>query len=665
MSLLIRNSPVIRILLPFSLGLLVVFYSECVFSDYLFFEVLGVVGFLLMILLFRKWKSRTSNYYFGIIASFSFFFLGILSANNSSVTAGKDFQEGYYVAILESQPIEKSNSYSAQLKVFLQEVDSSEFQDFDATVIAYFEKEALDSLPRIGDVIYFTGYFTNNTSNLLPLQFDYIKYLQNMGIAATVYIPKSQYSKINKSTFSFQVVLNQLRSSLLATLNQNHPPQREFGVIAALVLGDRTFLDSILKNQFSKVGVVHILAVSGLHVGIIYFLFSRLLQLFLKDKKSLLRFILIIFILWTYAAITGFSPSVLRASTMFTFIALGKYFDRNGNIYNLIAASAFFLLLINPLLITQVGFQLSYLAVVGIVYFFPKLYSLLTFQSWIMDKTWTLICVSLAAQITTFPLSIFYFHQFPLLFPITNIIAVPLATLILYSGIFWLIVGWIPHLNKVLEFITIHLANILNQAVEWLNTIPFVNAEDLFIQEVELFLLYGLIIIVPLFIKYPKSWKLKAIGIMTSALVLLYAFTRFNEALQDEVLLVKSKGTLFAIHLIKDELFLYGSNEGELKELMKRELRPFLLSKGLTAQDKWVFIREQKFLYGSIESRLNKEDHIHLLILRDDPAAVFKSSTQQDHPQVIPIQQGLTSINSDEFICFSTDQLPLPKSLDH
>ncbi|GET27926.1 hypothetical protein SD074_01280 [Prolixibacter sp. SD074] len=247
----------------------------------------------------------------------------------------------------------------------------------------------------------------------------------------------------------------------------------EMSILSALVLGDRENIDPEIKEEFTNSGAIHILAVSGLHVGIIYFVFSFLLR-FLKTyrKGRFARLFILLTVIWGYAFITGLSPSVLRAATMFSFIAIGENINRQNNVYNTLAASAFLLLLFNPMLLFEVGFQLSYAAVLSIVFFQPLIYHTIYIRSWWPDKLWGLLTVSLAAQIGVSPLSIFYFHQFPVYFWLTNLFAIPLTTLIIYAAFLLLSLSFIPVIGKVIALLLHIVVKALLYAVSTVNMLP-------------------------------------------------------------------------------------------------------------------------------------------------------------------------------------------------
>ncbi|HCY45341.1 MAG TPA: hypothetical protein DHU89_01565 [Flavobacteriales bacterium] len=331
-----------------------------------------------------------------------------------------------------------------------------------------------------------------------PSEFNYQKYLKRLGISNQFYLPSSSIKEIAKRTeISYTEYFEKLREYNLDKLQSLGITGEVFGVVSALVFGQKDYLDPELYNAYGAAGATHVLAVSGLHVGLIYLILAWMLKPLLKNKfTKWLRLFLILLGLWFYAALTGFSPSVLRACTMFSFISLANTNASGSNIYNTLAASAFFLLLVQPHLILEVGFQLSYSAVLGILLIQPWLYKLVYIKTTLLDKAWQIVTVSIAAQAGTFPLALLYFHQFPNYFIISNLFVIPLATLILYLTLFTLFISFIPFISIASNL----LAPLLNYAVLFLNNsikmvekLPMAKTEGIDISIWECFILYGII----------------------------------------------------------------------------------------------------------------------------------------------------------------------------
>lgn len=256
-----------------------------------------------------------------------------------------------------------------------------------------------------------------------------------------------------------------------------HPHSEQ--VMTALVLGDKRELDPILRQQYADAGVVHVLAVSGLHVGVIYLLVSLLLGFFIPVRYAFTKSLIVILFLWFYAFLTGLSPSVWRAATMFSLLTVGRNLGRITGIYHTIATSAILLLILEPRLLFQPGFQLSYAAVFGIVRYQPQIAGWwIPRHRWI-NSVWQLLTVSLAAQMITLPFTSYYFGQFPTYFLLANLLIIPLLSTIMIASISILVMGIITNLphwfTSILDW-AFHLENtIVRNITEW----PYAVINDL------------------------------------------------------------------------------------------------------------------------------------------------------------------------------------------
>jgi len=280
----------------------------------------------------------------------------------------------------------------------------------------------------------------------------------------------------------------------------------EYSIINAILLGNKESLDTELRAYYNAVGVGHILCVSGLHVGVIFLILNFLLHPLDYSKKSrLFKALILLFFIWIYACITGLSPSVTRAATMFSFVTFGNLLHRHTNIFHSLFTSLFILLIINPLWLFNLGFQLSYAAVFGIVIFQQKLVALWTPKNKVLTYLWNLITVSVAAQLATFPLSVYTFGMFPNYFLLGNLSVVTLSFVIVVSGVLLLVVSFVPYLSTwVAQLLTfeIKLMNILTQSIR---KMPGSVTENISISWVQMLLIYLCIIFFFLLLQQQKK----------------------------------------------------------------------------------------------------------------------------------------------------------------
>ena len=337
--------------------------------------------------------------------------------------------------------------------------------------------------------------FTNNGN---PGAFDYNRYCLFQDITYQVFLRKDQYFVLaDKNRNWLQQKLFEIRNSTIQTLQHYITGEKEQGVAEALLIGYRNDLDKDLVQAYSNTGVVHIIAISGLHLGMIYGLLFYIFSFFKRYKwVHLLKPFIILFVLWAFTLIAGAVPSILRSAVMFSFIVIGEVINRKTNMYNTLAASAFCMLVYDPFVLWDVGFLLSYAAVISIITFMQPVYRWLYFQNKILDKIWRLSSVTISAQVLTLPIVIFYFHQFPNYFLITNLLVVPLSGLILYGEILLLCVSFIKVLATVIGKILYWLILFMNTFIEHINNMPFSVWNNLQINILQTWLLYGFIIAV-------------------------------------------------------------------------------------------------------------------------------------------------------------------------
>lgn len=438
------------------------------------------VSILIVLLLYFKTKSLNSSfklqhlYGFSVISCLllSGMFYASLQMNKLNSNPLPDYACGYSGLILEkSSAKNKREKYLIRLYAYTDSLGKT--VGSDKKIVLYNADSLTNMQARPGNIIHFESKLFPISSANNPGAFDYRKYMYREGIKYQISL-KDGFSilDIQKKTLTIRAL--EIQQNLFLLYQKAGIGGDEFAVLTALTLGNKQFLSNEIKSSFTASGAMHVLAVSGLHVGIIY----MILQLLLKPlngfpKMHLINLLLIVAALWFYAFITGLSPSVLRASTMFSFIATGKYLKRRSNFYNVLSASAFLLMLFDPNIIYNVGFQLSYAAVASIVFFQPKILSLLKTKNPIIKWLWELTAVSIAAQIGTFPISIYYFQQFPMYFWLSNFVVIPAAAVMLYLASFFFICTPLKLLTTLIAFSINVVVRGLNYSVAFIESLPF------------------------------------------------------------------------------------------------------------------------------------------------------------------------------------------------
>ena len=342
---------------------------------------------------------------------------------------------------------------------------------------------------------------------LNPYQFDYRSYLEKQGIQHQI---RTDYAAIVKKKHAAKTLFgaaNNFREHIISKLKEKSFGTEELGVIEALILGKRDDISESTYNNYKNAGAVHILAVSGLHVGIILFLLEFILAPLARlPKGKTIKLVLVVLLLWSYAFIAGLSPSIVRAVTMFSFVAYALYLNRPTNSFNIIALSMLFILLVKPLFVFQVGFQMSYAAVFAIVWIYPKLQKFWFPEHIIIRKAWQLLSVSIAAQLGVVPISLFYFHQFPALFFISNLLVIPFLGLILGFGILVIILALVDFLPQFMVDGFNWVIQLMNSVVGWVAQQEGFIIKNIPFDSVQLLLGYLIIITLVIFLSKPK-WK--------------------------------------------------------------------------------------------------------------------------------------------------------------
>ncbi|TDQ14995.1 competence protein ComEC [Algoriphagus boseongensis] len=351
-----------------------------------------------------------------------------------------------YTAVVQKFDLAKPNSSENLLQIIAIK-DSLGWHPYKQKVLVYHQNEN-GLIP--GQTLLVSKTPEEVAGPTFPNEFDYKEFLLRKGIVYRQFIGKDFQiiDSISHPSSSQKLLFFKNRLSEILDQNLNFPESKQ--IASALLLGEKDSLDKELRKSYAETGTMHILAVSGLHVGIIYaILLFPLNRLRISTSKRKIYLTGVVLLIWVYAVLTGFSPSVIRAATMFSLFSFGQMRARKPSVWNILAFSAMLMMVLDPGVIHEVGFQLSYAAVAGIVGLQPLIVRLWLPRHWILEYFWQLAAVSLAAQLATFPLSVYYFHIFPTYFLLANLIIVPMAFVSMAIGLGFFGVFWIPGLGKI------------------------------------------------------------------------------------------------------------------------------------------------------------------------------------------------------------------------
>lgn len=515
----LRRNPFVKLIIPLIISLIISSYIKVnlELGSFLFASTFIITLFLFIQ---KKWiKNYKNNYIFGLLIFCNLFLFGLTYSSYKDYSLTNNYQKylqehSYLKGKVSEFLTEKTNSYETTIEV--ESIINKEKQIASyGKIKCYFPKESLSLLPNIGDVILFKSKLNEIEPPIFPNQFDYKQYLASKGIINSVFIPINKFSIVANEQSIYTIAQN-LRQSIINQFEKAGLNDNELDILSALFLGHKQSLSKETKTSYTDAGAMHVLAVSGLHVGIILYLLTYLFDfVFGKSKKSKLKVILILLLIWAFALITGLSISVLRSAVMFSFIAIGNLIANKINIYNSIAASAFVILLINPNALFDVGFQLSYIAVIGIVYFHPKIYNLFYVKYKLLNHIWNITAVSISAQIVTVPLSIYYFHQVPIYALFSNLFVIYFAIVIISLGIIALATLVYTPLFNLITILIEYAIKLLNYLVDGITILPSATLNNLYISGYQLMLIYLTILLIIGFmeIKYKSYLKLSIISL--------------------------------------------------------------------------------------------------------------------------------------------------------
>lgn len=446
MPLTWHHIPVLRLLLPLLLGVCSALYAPLTIS-----LALGLIfGSCIVYVIVSKTKRVALAYHgqwiFGVLLHIPIWAFGhVLIILHNPVNQRQYFMHHadsttVFQCRLTAPPVEgdKSIRLDVQMQWQLQETTASAVR---GSSIIYVRKDStLPCTLQYGDVLLVRSIFQQPDPPKNPGAFNFSRYLQQQGIHHIAFATQADFIVTGQQDAKWQwTYIFAARNYFHAVLDRYFQEDDIKTVGEAMVIGSKTRIDAEMKQAYANTGTMHILAVSGLHVGILYavivFLLRPVTWLHKNKHGRIVLCLLLLVIIWWYACLAGLSASVNRSAVMFSFLSLGKLWERESNTFNVLFASMLVLLVADPYCITQAGFQLSYLAVGGILFFQPFFMRAYRPKWRITKYVYELLTVSIAAQFATLPVTLFYFHQFPNYFLLSNLLAIPISFVVLIAGL--------------------------------------------------------------------------------------------------------------------------------------------------------------------------------------------------------------------------------------
>lgn len=557
-----NKAPFVRLLLALTAG--IVLQWQLQFSITILVLSFGA-GFLLLVLysvssLQLKFRFGYIN---GIATNIIILLIGAILVwlhdvrHNKNWIGNDKFHNNYIIATIEEPPVEKINSFKASASV---EGIYSEngLRKKEGKIILYFRKDSSVQQLHYGSQIIFkkTLQEIRNAGN--PGSFDYKQYSLFQGFTHQINLSANDFEILStEKKNSFRQFIFNSRNRVVKTLQQFIKGEKEQGLAEALLIGYKDDLDKNLVQSYTNTGVVHIIAISGMHLALIYGLLL-ILTGSLKRKKQLkwVRIVFILSALWLFTLLAGAQASVVRSAVMFTCIAFGEALSKRTSIYNTLALSAFLLLIYNPFWLWDVGFQLSYAAVLSIVIFYKPVYNWFYIPNKSIDFLWKTMAISIAAQILTTPISLYHFHQFPVLFLLTNIVAVPLSGIILFGEIFICVFSWLAPVAKLFGWVTERFIYWMNTYIQRIETISFSLWSGFSINIFQAVVLSIACVAICFWLMEKKKWLL---WFSLSSFLVFFTLRSisFAEAYRQKKLIVYNVPKFSAIDLIHGRTFIF------------------------------------------------------------------------------------------------------------
>ena len=557
----VAESPFVLLLMPLLSGIFLgVLFS---FGNVLPFllNAIFIIAFAFCILNWKyaDWKIYRKAWIGGVLIYSFLFLLGIFSAEkNKEINIRNHFSKQKATSLIVTivqEPKQTGNIVRFNTWVTHTSFNGIILASSGSLLVAL----KLDSLQKnnfnYGDELLIPNQYKLVDAPFNPAEFNYKLWLQHQNIYHQIFLNPNQYQLIATNRGNSIIADALLTRKKLVRKYQKylHDPDA-LSVASTLILGYRADLSADVLQAYSKTGTIHVLSVSGMHVALVYLIINVLLR-FLNGKRSgvLLKAFISILLIWLYALITGFSPAVCRAAVMITFVIIGKTYNRHISMLNILLVSAFVLLLYNPNFITDVGFQLSYLAVVGLIILQPIIENLIEFKHQFARRIWSLLSVSLAAQLITFPISVFYFHQFPVYFLLSNLFIVLPSALIMYVGIAFLFVPDIPIIAKPVAFVLEKSIVGMNQGLSWIEHLPFGSWNKLWITVPEYLILYSILICVFAWLVHRKSLLLQIGTVFIVLFLVSFSYKKIQAQQQDEIVFLNLRNNCGIVFKIRNE----------------------------------------------------------------------------------------------------------------
>lgn len=635
--------PLARITIGFVLGILITFYIKP--APAFLFGLLGASLLLFGASYYLQKNILKNTIFFGLSTYLLSFLIGAAtlivhtdSYQKTNYTQDRSvFEKPQLLSLVIREKLKGNNTNDRYIAI----INQIGTKKYSGKILLNIRKDSVNHNLETGTLLRIKGVLYKNKLPNNPNQFDYGEYLSKKQIYAQLYTDTDQIDISADLTKDIWYYASKLRTTIIHNLEKNNFHKKELSVAIALVLGQKQDISPDIIQDYQYAGAIHILSVSGLHVGFLLLFLTFILSPIPNTKRgAVLKLILILLCLAAFALIAGLAPSVVRSVTMFSFVAIGYQLRRSVNIYHTLLVSILLILLFQPSFLFDVGFQLSYIALFFIIWLQPLLASIWNPKNKPLQYIWGILTVSFAAQIGTMPLSIYYFHQFPGLFFITNLIVIPLLSLIMILGVLVMVLA-------AFDFVPLFMSKPLEWSIYYLNKIvnSIASFEQFIIRDIPLnsYLLlssYLLIISAIVWFKKPTFHKLAIVLVSVITIQLTYMQTQWNIQNQQEWVIFNLKRSTMITERHGTKVILYANDSIRKNSKNNSVLKAYLTANfsALTSKEKiqnTAFYNENRILILDSLGTYPKDMHPTVILLTQSPKINLDRMLKELQPKIV------------------------------
>ncbi|WP_300566218.1 ComEC/Rec2 family competence protein [Flavobacterium sp.] len=639
----ILKFPIVRVTFWFILGILAAFYFKI--SPTISFSFLGLSLMLFGFIYLKSNNDFNQKKNFGAALYALFFFIGMTTTVIHNDTFRKThyihnetyFEKNHQIKVVVKEKLKTTSKNDR----YISEVIQIDGKNTTGKLLLNIKKDSIFKKISIGNQLLIEDQLVKNFKPNNPNQFDYGQYLETKGIYAQLFTETQQLKISNAIEKDIWYYSANFRNRIIQNLSKKGFKKEELAVVIALILGQQQDISPEIIRDYQYAGAVHILSVSGLHVGFILLFITFLLKPLPKTKYSnFIRLIIVLISLWLFSIVAGLAPSVVRSAAMFSFVAVGMFLNRETNMYHTTIVSLFLILLVEPLFLFDIGFQLSYIALFFILWLQPMLKTLWKPKNVIVSYFWDILTVSFAAQIGALPLSIYYFHQFPGLFFVTNVVLIPCLSIVMVFGVVLIILAFFDFIPLFLSKIVEISITLMNGFIKWVASIESFVIKDIPLSFSLLIASYLIIFTWIIWFKKPSYYKMLSALCTVFVFQLLFMHANYLEEKKKEFIVFNvAKKTIIAERNGKEITVLTNDTltetSFEKKMIQSYATGNFCKLKRFESIRNNYFFKNNKILIVDKTSIFNTSIKPDIIVLRSSPKINLERLLSKMNPKMI------------------------------